>query len=59
MARGTNLDDIDCRIMLEPENPFDAKAIAFQCYIGSRWQIIGYIVKEALDEVHLATYSRC
>lgn len=40
--------------MPEPENPQDAKAITFQCFISNDWQTIGYVVREALDEVHLA-----
>ena len=51
---GTNLEDISCRIMPEPENPQDAKAITFQCFLSNDWQTIGYVVREALDEVHLA-----
>ena len=55
---GTNIDNIDCRIMPEPDNPADAKAIAFQCRVDSQWQTIGYIVKEALDEVHQALHHQ-
>jgi len=38
----------------EPENKFDSKAIAFQAFISDQWHQIGYIVKEALDDVHSA-----
>ena len=33
-------------------NPIDSKAIAFQCKIGEKWFMIGYVVSEALDYVH-------
>ena len=58
-ANGMELDNVECRIMPEPQNPFDARAIAFQCYINSKWQTIGYVVKEALDDVHLASQQKC
>jgi hypothetical protein len=38
----------------EPNNPYDAKAIAFICFVEGRWQRIGYIVREAVDDVHRA-----
>ena len=39
----------------EPTNPVDAKAIAIKCQLdGNDWHRIGYIVREALDEVHAA-----
>lgn len=49
--------DVPVDLFLEPNNPFDAKAIAFKCEIGGSWKKIGYIVKEALDEVHKALKS--
>ena len=30
----------------------DSKAIAFECSLESEWNIIRYIVREALDAVH-------
>ena len=39
----------------EPTNPVDAKAIAIKCQLeDSQWHRIGYIVREALDDVHAA-----
>ena len=38
----------------EPKNPFDAKAIAFICHLDNQWHRIGYIVREALSDVHEA-----
>ena len=46
--------DVRVKIIPEPENRYDSKAIAFQCYIESKWIRIGYIVQEALDDVHQA-----
>lgn len=41
-----------CRVKAEPDNPFDSKPIAFECQIHGEWHIIGYAVREALDELH-------
>ena len=42
----------------EPENPFDSLAIAFRCEVDSSWHTIGYVVKEALDDVHGALSAK-
>ena len=42
------------RLNAEPTNPFDARAICFQCYHGSSWQTIGYVVREIVEDVHAA-----
>ena len=44
--------EILCRLQPEPEKPFDSLAIAFRCEVDSSWHTIGYVVKEALDDVH-------
>ena len=41
----------------EPDNNYDSRAIAFKCFIDDQWQPIGYVVKEALDDVHNALSS--
>ena len=39
----------------EPDNPYDSKAIAFLCKIDDgEWKRIGYVVKEAANDVHAA-----
>ena len=38
----------------EPSNPRDSKAIAFKCQLDGKWQTIGYVISELLDEVHHA-----
>ena len=43
----------------EPENPVDSKALAFKCLLDDKWCRIGYVVREALDEVHDALQSNC
>ena len=43
---------VETRILPEPQNPMDSKAIAFQVLIDDKWQRIGYMVKEVLDAVH-------
>lgn len=46
--------DVLINMFPEPTNIFDARAIAFKCQIDDNWMTIGYMVREALDSVHLA-----
>ena len=39
-------------IFLEPDNPFDSRAIAFKVLIDHHWYTIGYVVHEAVEHVH-------
>ena len=50
--------DVPVKLVPEPENKFDAKAIAFHARTGDEWQRIGYVVGEALDHVHKAMQER-
>jgi len=50
---------VPVRLQPEPNNPKDAKAIAFECKIESNWNRIGYVVSEALTSVHHAIDSKC
>ena len=34
--------------------PIDSKVIAFACDVTGTWETIGYVVREALDELHKA-----
>ena len=45
---------VEVSLFPEPNNPVDAKAVAFKCQVNGAWLPIGYVVCEALDEVHLA-----
>ena len=51
-----NEQPVSIRILPEPNNPKDARAIRFECSLneGQEWNPIGYVVQEALDSVHLA-----
>lgn len=44
---------VPVRIQPEPDNQYDSKAIAFQCYVDGKWERIGYVVRECLDQVHM------
>ena len=44
--------DVPVRLQLEPDNPVDSDAIAFQCHVHSVWERVGYVVQEVLAEVH-------
>ena len=59
IAQLRNADqEVLCKLQPEPENPFDSLAIAFRCEIDSYWHTIGYVVKEALDDVHEALSAK-
>lgn len=45
-------NEVPVRLYPEHDNPKDATAIAFQCCVSDEWKRVGYIVKEALPEVH-------
>lgn len=42
----------------KPGNPFDSKAVLFECKLENQWRAIGYVVCEALDAVHHALNNR-
>lgn len=42
------------KLKKEPSNPIDSQAIAFMCRADKEWERIGYVVKEALPDVHKA-----
>ena len=44
--------EVPVRLSPEPDNPYDTQAIAFQCFIDGTWHRVGYVVQEALQEVH-------
>ena len=46
--------NIPLKLQPEPSNPMDSKAIAFMCKADTDWERIGYVVQEALDDVHEA-----
>lgn len=58
LSKAANLLDsgvnVPIKIIPEPDNQYDSKAIAFKCCIEGEWRRIGYIVREALEEVHSA-----
>ena len=45
---------VPVKVIPEPNNPFDSRALAFQCLIDNKWQLIGYLIKELCDIVHEA-----
>ena len=50
--------EVPVKIVPEPDNQYDSKAIAFQCKVDGKWHRIGYIVREALDNVHRALMQK-
>lgn len=51
-------EPMDVRLRLEPTNPKDSRAIAFDCKQGEKWEPIGYVIKEVLDDVHYAIANK-
>ena len=51
-------EEVPVKIVPEPDNQYDSKAIAFQCKVDGKWHRIGYIVREALDNVHRALMQK-
>ena len=51
-----NQENVPVRLQPEPTNPKDSCAIVFECDLTSNhtWKPIGYVVREALQDVHLA-----
>lgn len=45
---------VPVRVKKEPSNPFDSRAIAFECQLNCKWERIGYVVCEATEAVHEA-----
>ena len=50
--------EVLCKLQPEPENPFDSLAIAFGCEVDNSLHTIGYVVKEALNDVHEALSAK-
>ena len=47
-------ESVPVKLQKEPKNQYDAQAIAFMCKAEHNWERIGYMVKEALPDVHQA-----
>ena len=45
---------VPVRMRPEPTNIADSRAIVFECELDTKWEKIGYVVSEILDEVHIA-----
>ena len=45
---------VPIKVVPEPNNPFDSRALAFQCLLDNTWQVVGYLIKELCDIVHEA-----
>ena len=56
VARDKLSNDINVPVKLihEPTNPRDARALTFVCEIDGKYHTIGYVVSELLEEVHAA-----
>ena len=50
--------EVPVRLIPEPDNQYDSKAIAFKCCLDGNWIRIGYVVRDALDYVHAAISAK-
>jgi len=49
--------DVKVKITPEPQNPFDAKTIAFELQVDNQRERVGYMVRDVLGTVHLALHN--
>ena len=49
--------EVPVKMVPEPNNPFDSRAMSFQCELDKKWYIIGYVIKELCGSVHHAITS--
>lgn len=47
-------EEVSVKVVPEPDNPFDARAVSFRCKLAQSWHTIGYVIKELCDSVHAA-----
>ena len=50
-------EEVSVKVVPEPDNPFDSRAVSFQCKLAQSWHTIGYVIKELCDSVHAAIYG--
>ena len=43
---------VEVKVLPEKDNPKNARALTFCCYLNDKWLRIGYVVEETLDAVH-------
>lgn len=43
---------VPVKLLPEPLNPVDTQAVAFVCELNGEWKQIGYVVREALNDVN-------
>ena len=46
------------QISPEPNNAFDARAIAFECCLNNKWKRVRYMVTDVLSAVHEALHKK-
>ena len=51
-------NSVPVKLVPEPENKYDSKAIAFHCEVDGKWYLIGYVVREVLEAVHKAIQEK-
>lgn len=50
-------NSVPVKVIPEPTNPYDSRAISFQCQLYQKWHVIGYVVSELCESVHDAISS--
>ena len=54
VSRLKPVQQVEVKLVAEPNNPFDSKAIAFVAVVDHKDCRIGYAVREVLDDLHSA-----
>ena len=49
LSRG---ETVPVKLLPEPLNPVDTQAVAFLCELNGEWKQIGYVVREALNDIN-------
>ena len=52
------VQQVEVKLLPEPSNPFNSKAIAFVAVVNNKDHRIGYAVHEVLDDLYLAIHER-
>ena len=53
-ARLNRGEAVLCQVLPEPNNPIDSEAICIQFKLDRKWYKVGYVIHEALSDLHTA-----
>ena len=53
-ARLNRGEAVPCQVLPEPNNTIDSEAICIQFKLDRKWYKVGYVIHEALSDLHTA-----